>query len=162
MLSPGAPTKRFCRAYFQILRFWAICLRKYFSHIPGKDTLKVFQNCSRKEQSLEVSGVRFWSFTPKIQKPMIGGGGPVADTAWNNKKGQPVSIGCLLFWGRYPGNCAKSFHSSHLGKNLNFLNFFTFWISKHLPPQIPASSWTLFAVAVYPETSGATINMRRW
>jgi len=84
---------------FQILRFWAICLQKYFSHVPGKDELKAFQNCSRKEQSLKVPGERLSIFTPKIQRPIIGGGGPVADAAWDFKKGQPVSMADFYFEG---------------------------------------------------------------
>jgi hypothetical protein len=84
---------------FQIQRFWAICLQKYFSHVPGKDKLKAFQNCSRKEQSLKVSGERLSIFTPKIQRPITGGGGPVADTAWDFKKGQPVSMADFYFEG---------------------------------------------------------------
>jgi hypothetical protein len=97
MLSPGAPIKRFCWVFSQILRFWAICFQKYFSHVPGKDKLKAFQNCSRKEQSLKVSGERFSIFTPKIQRPITGGGGPVADAAWDFKKGQPVSMADFYF-----------------------------------------------------------------
>jgi len=32
---------------------------------------------------------------------MIGGGGPVADTAWDFKKGQPFSMTGFYFMGKY-------------------------------------------------------------
>ena len=48
---------------------------------PRKGYAKSFQSRSRKEPSLEVSRVRLWIFTPKIEKTMIGGGGPVAKGA---------------------------------------------------------------------------------
>jgi len=45
----------------------------------------------------------FWSEALKLytedSKPIIGGGGPVADAAWNFKKGQPVSLAGFYFDG---------------------------------------------------------------
>ena len=48
---------------------------------------------------MKVSGERFSIFTPKIHRPIIGGGGPVADAAWDFKKGQPVSMADFYFEG---------------------------------------------------------------
>jgi len=60
----------------------AWCRQEYFSHIPGKDPLKVLKTSPGKSRVSRVPDVKSRSFTPKSRRLMIGGGGPVADRAW--------------------------------------------------------------------------------